>query len=75
MFADRFGEKTPRGIRFDIALSDEKLAALTGVSRQFLNSELSALTSSGLIERAGKSFFIANLPKFSTYMSQKVSSS
>ena len=75
MFADRFGEKTPRGIRFDIALSDEKLAALTGVSRQFLNSELSALTSSGLIERAGKSFFIANFPKFSTHMSQKVSSS
>ncbi len=75
MFADRFGEKTTRGISFDIALSDEKLAALTGVSRQFLNSELSALTSSGLIERAGKSFFIANFPKFSTHMSQKMSSS
>ena len=75
MFADRFGEKTLKGIRFDIALSDEKLAALTGVSRQFLNSELSALTKSGLIERTGKSFFITNLPRFSTYMTQKVSSS
>ncbi len=75
MFANRFGENTSRGVRFDIALSDEKLAALTGVSRQFLNSELSALTKSGLIERTGKSFFIANLPRFSTYMTQKVSSS
>lgn len=75
MFANRFGEKTARGVKFDIALSDEKLAAFTGVSRQFLNSELSALAKSGLIQRTGKSFFIANLPRFSTYMTQKVSTS
>ena len=61
LFAERFGKVGEGGIRFEMTLSDERIAALTGVTRQFVNVTIHQLVDSGLVFRSGKSFLIPDM--------------
>jgi len=47
--AERFGTPTPHGLVIDLKLTNEDLASIAGVSRQYVNSTLGDLRKRGLL--------------------------
>ena len=47
--SERFGTRTEQGVAIDLKLTNEDLAAIAGVSRQFTNSTLQDLQKRGLL--------------------------
>lgn len=47
--SDRFGEPHPEGVRINLQLTNDQLAAIAGVTRQFTSSTLKLLRGRGLL--------------------------
>jgi CRP/FNR family transcriptional regulator len=58
--ADRFGRQDADGLHVDIKLTNEQLAAIAGVTRQFANETLRSLRVRGLVG-AGRQLILTDL--------------
>jgi len=58
---ERFGEPSDEGVRIDLNLTHEQLAAIAGVTRQFANTSLKQLRDRGMIA-AGRSLVLTDVP-------------
>jgi CRP/FNR family transcriptional regulator, cyclic AMP receptor protein len=59
--SERFGQTCEEGVRIDLALTNEDLAAISGVSRQFTNTTLQELRASGVIRGRNRNLVVADL--------------
>jgi len=57
--SERFGEPCEQGVLIDLTLTNEDLAAIAGVSRQFTNTTLHELRSRGLLISRKRSLIVA----------------
>ncbi|MBI5278631.1 MAG: Crp/Fnr family transcriptional regulator [Burkholderiales bacterium] len=58
--SERFGHREPEGVRIDLHLTHDQLAAIAGVTRQFTNSTLKLLRERGIIS-AGRPLVLTDL--------------
>ncbi len=58
--SERFGESCEQGVLIDLTLTNEDLAAITGVSRQFANTTLHDLRGRGLLISRKRSLIVAD---------------
>lgn len=57
---ERFAQRTPQGMQIDLRLTNEDLAAIAGVTRQFANATLGDLKRRGLLHSKGGVLVIAD---------------
>ena len=65
--SERFGKTSEQGVMIDLGLTNEDLAAITGVSRQFTNTTLQELRASGVISGRNRSLVIARPGRTRSY--------
>lgn len=58
--SERFGEPCEQGVLIDLTLTNEDLAAIAGVSRQFANTTLHDLRGRGLLISRKRSLIVAD---------------
>jgi len=56
--SERFGTPAGDGLRIDLKLTNDDLAAIAGVSRQFANATLQELRKSGIIAARGRALVL-----------------
>lgn len=56
--SDRFGRPVPGGLRLDLGLRQEDLAALTGATRESVNRTLGSLARSGRVSIVGRGRYV-----------------
>lgn len=61
--AERFGEKSAKGIRIPIPLTHKDLAMLVGMTRETVSIEMKKLERKGLIEDNKRSIVVTNMEK------------
>lgn len=59
--SERFGRPGDGGILIDLELTNEQLAAIAGVTRQFINSTLQSLREQGLLSSRGRLMMVPDL--------------
>jgi CRP/FNR family transcriptional regulator len=60
--ADRFGRPASGGIRIDLPLPQEALAAMVGATRESVNRALASLQADGVIRRTGRGYVLDPRP-------------
>jgi CRP/FNR family cyclic AMP-dependent transcriptional regulator len=60
--ADRFGRPGSGGVRIDVPLPQEALAAMVGATRESVNRALASLQADGVICRAGRGYVLSCAP-------------
>lgn len=69
---DRFGVSGPEGMLIDLNLTNEDLASMSGVSRQYANATLGDLRKRGLLRLKKRSLILTNCAKLATSLSHAV---
>ena len=64
--SERFGRPCEQGVLVDLALTNEDLAAITGISRQFTNTTLQDLRARGLIATRNRNLIIVRPKEIET---------
>lgn len=64
--SERFGRPCEEGVLVDLALTNEDLAAITGVTRQFTNTTLQDLRAGGLIATRNRHLIIVRPEEIET---------
>jgi len=64
--AESFGIEVEEGLLIDLRLTNEDLASMVGVSRQFVNAALRRVKNEGLIKMRKRKIVIANLEPLRT---------
>jgi len=67
--ADRFGVPSPHGVLIDLKLTNEDLASMSGVSRQYANITIGDLRKRGLVRLEKRSIILTDYTKLAGTLS------